>query len=93
MLTESCDAAAASCDDNGKQFKGVFMRYLQDLNSATGNAYAGFAQTQADSVWNHDRDSLNRLGERWAGGGPSAQPNVFDWRTQASALSALLAGG
>ena len=35
----------------------------------------------------HDRDSLNRLGQRWAGGGSTAR----DWRTQASALSGLLA--
>ncbi len=93
ILTESCDGPSASCDDNGKQFKGVFMRYLQDLDTATGNAYLGFAQTQANSIWNVDRDSLDRLGERWAGGGTSAQPNVFDWRTQASALSGLLAAG
>jgi hypothetical protein len=90
VLTESCDAPASDCDDNGKQFKGVFMRYLQDLDGVTGGAYAAFARTQADSVWN-DRDSLNRLGERWAGGGTSAHPNVRDFRTQASALSALLA--
>jgi rhamnogalacturonyl hydrolase YesR len=93
VLTESCDAPAADCDDNGKQFKGVFMRYLQDLDSATGNAYRTFAQTQADTVWNSDRDSLNRLGERWASGGTADHPNARDWRTQASALSALLATG
>ncbi len=91
VLTESCDVPTADCDDNGKQFKGVFMRYLQDLDSATGNAYGAFAQAQADTVWNNDRDSLDRLGERWAGGGTSAHPNVRDWRTQASGLSALLA--
>jgi hypothetical protein len=93
ILTESCDAPSSDCDDNGKQFKGVFMRYLQDLNSAAGGAYAAFARTQGDAVWNKDRDSLNRLGERWAGGGTSAHPNTRDWRTQASALSALLAAG
>jgi hypothetical protein len=93
ILTESCDVPSSDCDDNGKQFKGVFMRYLQDLNSATGGAYASYPRTQADSVWNHDRDSLDRLGERWAGGGTSTHPNVADWRTQASALSALLAAG
>jgi hypothetical protein len=93
VLTEPCDTATSGCDDNGKQFKGVFMRYLQDLDSVTGNAYLGFATTQADSVWNADRDSLNRLGERWAGSGGTSAPDVSDWRTQASALSALLAAG
>ncbi|MEW2516716.1 glycoside hydrolase family 76 protein [Actinacidiphila alni] len=93
LLTETCDSLAATCDDNAKQFKGVFMRYLQDLSGATGGAYTGFAATQAASIWSADRDSLNRLGERWSGQGTSDHPNVRDWRTQASALSALLASG
>ncbi|MFI5698316.1 glycoside hydrolase family 76 protein [Kribbella sp. NPDC051586] len=85
ILSESCDPAG-SCDDNQKQFKGVFMRYLMDLAHSTGDAsYRTYAQRQADSIWQTDRDSLNRLGQRWAGGG------VRDWRTQASALSGLLA--
>jgi predicted alpha-1,6-mannanase (GH76 family) len=87
ILSESCDAAG-NCDDNQKQFKGVFMRYLMDLADSTGDAsYRTYAQRQADSIWQNDRDSLNRLGQRWAGGGSTAR----DWRTQASALSGLLA--
>lgn len=92
ILTESCDGLSTDCDDNGKQFKGVFMRYLQDLDGATGGAYQGFADTQADSIWNSDRDPLDRLGVRWSGQGTSAHPDTADWRTQASALSGLLAG-
>jgi hypothetical protein len=92
ILTESCDATTSTCDDNGKEFKGIFMRYLTDLADVTGQAsYRAYARTQADSVWNADRDSLNRLGERWAGATSTAYPNVRDWRTQASALGALLA--
>ena len=92
VLTESCDAADASCDDNQKQFKGVFMRYLTDLADATGDAtYRTFAVTQADSIWTRDRTAENRLGERWSGLTSADHPNVFDWRTQASALSGLLA--
>ncbi|TDW21189.1 glycoside hydrolase family 76 protein [Kribbella kalugense] len=87
ILSESCDAAG-NCDDNQKQFKGVFTRYLMDLADSTGDAsYRTYAQRQADSIWQNDRDSLNKLGQRWAGGGT----NVRDWRTQASALSGLLA--
>ncbi|MFD8257531.1 glycoside hydrolase family 76 protein [Streptomyces griseoluteus] len=37
VLTESCDVGGASCDDNQKQFKGVFVRHLADLASATGH--------------------------------------------------------
>ncbi|MFJ4031411.1 glycoside hydrolase family 76 protein [Streptomyces griseoluteus] len=90
VLTESCDVGGASCDDNQKQFKGVFVRHLADLASATGSpAYRAYLVRQADSVWAKDRDPLNRLGQRWAGG----SPNQGDWRTQASALAALTAAG
>jgi hypothetical protein len=91
VLTESCDALTAECDDNAKQFKGIFMRYLRDLNLVTGGAYNAFATAQAGSVWSADRDSLNRIGERWSGQDSSADPNIRDWRTQASGLGALLA--
>ena len=92
VLTESCDAIDASCDDNQKQFKGVFMRYLTDLADVTGDAaYRDFAAHQADTIWAQDRTDDNRLGERWNGASSAEHPNVFDWRTQASALSALLA--
>jgi predicted alpha-1,6-mannanase (GH76 family) len=87
LLTESCDPTN-TCDDNQKQFKGIFIRYLTELDQATGGAYGGFLRTQSNAVWNADRDSLNRAGERWSG----ANPNGRDWRTQASALSAVLAG-
>lgn len=83
ILTESCDAAG-TCDDNQKQFKGVFMRYLLDLATATGG-YRAYAQRQADTLWQADRDPLNHLGLHWAG-----PPTVRDWRTQASGLNALL---
>jgi len=92
VLTESCDALDRSCDDNQKQFKGIFMRYLMDLADTTGDdRYRTFAAAQAETVWANDRDSSERLGQRWAGGTSAEHPNVFDWRTQASALSALIA--
>ncbi|TDV47801.1 glycoside hydrolase family 76 protein [Actinophytocola oryzae] len=88
VLTESCDTGSNSCDDNQKQFKGIFSRYLADLASVTGStAYQAFARTQADSIWSRDRDNLNRIGQRWVGG----SPNQVDWRTQASGLGALVA--
>ncbi|MFC3577497.1 glycoside hydrolase family 76 protein [Streptomyces yaanensis] len=88
VLTESCDVGSASCDDNQKQFKGIFMRNFADLAKATGSStYQGYVQKQADTLWAQDRSSLNALGERWAGTGP----NQTDWRTQASALGALTA--
>jgi predicted alpha-1,6-mannanase (GH76 family) len=88
VLTEYCDAPGRTCDDNGKQFKGIFMRYWMDLADTTHDRrYTDFVAQQAATVWDNDRDASDRLGERWSG----AEPNVFDWRTQASALSALIA--
>ncbi len=92
ILTEACDALDRNCDDNGKQFKGIFLRYLMDLADTTGaDRYREFVRAQAASIWDHDRDVANRLGCRWSGGTNDDHPNSFDWRTQASALSALIA--
>jgi hypothetical protein len=92
ILTESCDATTTTCNDNGKQFKGIFMRYLMELADVSGVvAYRTYAQTQANSVWQADRDALNRIGERWNGQTSAAAPNARDWRTQASGLGALIA--
>jgi Predicted glycosyl hydrolase len=91
VLTESCDALDQTCDDNGKQFKGIFMRYWTDLVDTTHDqGYASFLDTQAETLWNDDRDAAGRLGTRWSGATSDDHPNVFDWRTQASALSALI---
>jgi predicted alpha-1,6-mannanase (GH76 family) len=91
VLAESCDATTQTCDDNGKQFKGIIMRYWTDLVDTTGdNRYAAFLEQQAQSIWNDDRDAAGRLGTRWSGATSDEHPNVFDWRTQASALSALI---
>ena len=91
ILTESCDALDQTCDDNGKQFKGIFMRYWTDLVDTTHDrTYAAFLDRQAESIWNDDRDAAGRLGTRWSGATSDEHPNVFDWRTQASALSALI---
>jgi predicted alpha-1,6-mannanase (GH76 family) len=88
ILTETCDTEG-TCDDNQKQFKGIFMRYMADLAEETGEErFVEYVKRQADAVWRNNKDSLNRLGQRWAGGSVS---NVHDWRTQASALGALIA--
>lgn len=91
VMTETCDATEQTCDDNGKQFKGIFMRYWTDLVDTTHDRrYAAFLDDQAASIWDTDRDAAGRLGTRWAGATSDDHPNVFDWRTQASALSALV---
>ncbi|MET7424729.1 glycoside hydrolase family 76 protein [Dactylosporangium sp. NPDC005555] len=81
VLTESCDVPPSTCDDNGKQFKGIFIGYLAEA----GTQFQSFRTAQSNSVW-ATRDSLNRVGSRWAA------LSAADWRTQASGLSAVLAG-
>jgi predicted alpha-1,6-mannanase (GH76 family) len=91
ILTERCDALDQTCDDNGKQFKGIFMRYWTELADTTHDRrYVDFLDRQAQNIWSSDRDAAGRLGTRWSGATSDAHPNVFDWRTQASALSALI---
>jgi predicted alpha-1,6-mannanase (GH76 family) len=91
VLTETCDVTTQTCDDNAKQFKGIFMRYWTDLVDTTHDPrYVAFLAKQAESIWNNDRDAAGRLGTRWSGATSNDHPNVFDWRTQASALSALI---
>lgn len=90
ILTESCDVSNKVCGDDGEQFKGIFMRYWSDLVDTTHDrTYAAFLDRQAESIWQNDRDAAGRLGVRWSGTTNEHSPNVFNWRTQASALSAL----
>lgn len=63
------------------------MRYLTDLAVATNaTAYRTYAQRQSDRIWQSGKDPLNRVGVSWTG---QATNNPRDWRTQASALSAV----
>ncbi|MFG2387201.1 glycoside hydrolase family 76 protein [Streptomyces avermitilis] len=56
VLTESCDLGSASCDDNQKQFKGIFMRHFADLTKATDSStYQSFVQKQSNTPWARDR--------------------------------------
>lgn len=92
VLTESCDPVGKTCDDNQKQFKGIFMRYMMDAADTTHDPrYQAFVHKQAASVWNDDRNAADQLGGRWSGAETANSANVRDWRTQASALSALIA--
>ena len=44
------------------------MRYFMDLADSTGDAsYRTYAQRQVEAIWQNDRDSLNRPGQRWGG--------------------------
>ena len=62
----------------------ALMGYLAEA----GTQFQPFRATQATTVWN-GRDSLNRVSSRWV----ASSTATADWRTQASALSAILATG
>ncbi len=84
VLREPCEP---SCGADGSQFKGIFMRHLAELWTATGDpAERVFLAANADWIWNADRDGQNQLGLTWSGAFDSA-----DAARQSSALDALVA--
>jgi predicted alpha-1,6-mannanase (GH76 family) len=82
------DPCEPNCGADGSQFKGVFVRNLQILQSAApDNAFLSFIATNAASIWSEDRNAQNQLSVNWAGpfvGSANAS-------TQSSALDALVA--
>ncbi|KAI1273182.1 glycoside hydrolase family 76 protein [Xylaria sp. FL0933] len=84
VLYEGCEP---DCGADGDQFKGVFMRNLQELQKAAPqDAFKNFLLTNADAIWNKDRNTNNQLGPTW--NGPFATASAG---TQSSAMDALVA--
>ncbi|PBP19823.1 glycosyl hydrolase [Diplocarpon rosae] len=84
------DPCEPNCGADGNQFKGVFMRNLQVLQSASpDNAYLDFIASNAVSIWERDRlpRNGNQLSVDWDG--PYVSP--ANASTQSSALDALVA--
>jgi predicted alpha-1,6-mannanase (GH76 family) len=53
---------------DGPQFKGIFIRHLEELYETTGAArYREFLKANAESVWRNNRDATGRFGGRWRG--------------------------
>jgi predicted alpha-1,6-mannanase (GH76 family) len=87
ILTEPCELAAAGCDADGTQFKGIFARYLHEFYLRSGRpAEREFLLANADSVWDNGRNSADQFGLRW--GGPFDQA---DASRQSSAVEVLIA--
>ncbi|KAF2658669.1 glycoside hydrolase family 76 protein [Lophiostoma macrostomum CBS 122681] len=82
------DECEPNCGGDGNQFKGIFARNLQLLHQAAPDAlYVTTIQTNADSIWENDRDGGNRLSVDWAG--PFVPP--ANASTHSSAMDALVA--
>ena len=82
------DGCEPNCGGDANQFKGIFMRNLQQLHAvAPDAAYVNTIQASANSIWTNDRDQGNRLSVDWAG--PFAAP--ANASTHSSAMDALVA--
>jgi predicted alpha-1,6-mannanase (GH76 family) len=69
------------------QFKGIFSRNLMLLNSAFPNRrYQSFARTNAQSIWDKDKNESNQFGFFWEG-----SFDLADASRQSSALDSLIA--
>ena len=92
ILAEPCEAAAAGCNGDQTQFKGIFARYLYDFwLQSRQPAYRAFILANASSVWDYGRNAANQFGLRWAGpfdrADPARQSSALDVLIAAAALS------
>ena len=81
------DPCEPNCGGDGPQFKGIFMRNLQQVQSTVPNdEIKAFISNNADSIWLNDRGSGDQLGLVWSGPFKDATAS-----TQSSAADALVA--
>ena len=65
ILHEPCEP---NCGNDGPQFKGIFMRNLQILQSVVpDDRISTFIKKNAESIWLNDHDGHDRLGLVWSG--------------------------
>jgi predicted alpha-1,6-mannanase (GH76 family) len=75
-------------DEQGAQFKGVFVRGLAALNEkAPQQSYQDFLKTNADSAWNKDKNSEGTIGPDWSGD----QQGQYSTTSHASGIDLLVA--
>ncbi len=85
ILVEPCELGTSGCNGDQAQFKGIFVRYLQEFWQISNQpAYQAFILSNASSLWDNDRNASNQFGLRWTGPFDSA-----DAARQSSALDAL----
>ncbi|WP_406314321.1 ricin-type beta-trefoil lectin domain protein [Streptosporangium sp. NBC_01639] len=84
VLYEGCEP---NCTGDGQSFKGIFIRYLRELATATNTTeYDGFITTTANSILTNNTNSAGQQGNSFVG--PFA---LWTYNTQASAAAALVA--
>jgi len=92
ILIDPCETAAAGCDGDQVQFKGIFMRYLYDFwRQSRQPAYRTFILGNALSLWHNNRNASGEFGLRWSGPFDRAdagrQSSALDCLNAAAALS------
>lgn len=86
VIHDSCEPN--NCEPDATQFKGIFLRNLQMLQSAApDDLYRQVITSCADSIWKNDRNDQGQLGVVWSG----PLNSVIDATTHSSALDALVA--
>jgi predicted alpha-1,6-mannanase (GH76 family) len=85
ILADPCESAAAGCDGDQVQFKGIFVRNLYDFwLQSRQPAYSAFILSNARSLWDNNRNASDEFGLHWSGPFDRA-----DAARQSSALDAL----
>mgnify|MGYP000852381830 CR=1 FL=1 len=85
--TDGCELRSGNCGRDGAQFKGIFIRNLRYLHEvAPQPEYRKFILKNADSIVEHNRNRLGKLGVAWQGPFTSASA-----ASHSSALDALVA--
>ncbi|HZU11132.1 MAG TPA: glycoside hydrolase family 76 protein [Pseudacidobacterium sp.] len=84
ILHDTCEP---NCGADGVQFKGIFVRNLMALYEAFPlPQYKKFADTNAESIWQHSQGPNYEFGQVWSGPFDAANAG-----TQSSALDAIVA--
>ncbi|KAJ5082233.1 hypothetical protein N7532_011276 [Penicillium argentinense] len=87
VIHDFCETS--SCEPDATQFKGIFMRNLLMLHSASPHdLYKSVIVNSAESIWKRDRNEQGQFGVNWAG--PPTMGKL-DASTHSSAFDALVA--
>ncbi|OQE31400.1 hypothetical protein PENSTE_c001G01437 [Penicillium steckii] len=87
VIHDWCETS--SCEPDGTQFKGIFIRNLEMLHRASpSDLYKRVIQNSANSIWENDRNDQGQFGVNWAG---PANVGKIDASTHSSAFDALVA--
>ena len=81
------DPCEPKCNEDGIQFKGIFVRNLAALNQQSPDPrYKQFVEINVNSIWNNSQSPDHSFGQVWSG-----PPDTPKAGTQSSALDSFVA--